>query len=157
GASVSIGGDVAVAGAAPQPGSWLIGVADPTDLDVEASQLALVWGGVATSGTLRRRWRDRDGAMVHHLLDPATRRPAHHHREIVAATVIAGTAAWAEVWTKAVMVRGVMMLPVLDRFALGAQVTYADTATTVNTTWSNFAVSGQRGDPVGDVTGMVEA
>ena len=51
-----------------------------------------------------------DGTALHHLLDPSTARPVHHDREIVAATVVAGTAAWAEVWTKAVMVRGEAML-----------------------------------------------
>lgn len=141
GASVSIGGDVAVHGAAPQPDGWLIGVADPANLDDEASQLMMVEGGVATSGTLRRRWHDDDGGAVHHLLDPATGRPAHHAREIVAVTVIAGTAAWAEVWTKAVMVRGAAMLAVLDEHGLGAQLTYADATRSINRAWSAFECS----------------
>lgn len=155
GASVSIGGDVAVRGAALQPDGWLIGVADPAHPDdaanveanVEVCQLMMVEGGVATSGTLRRRWHDVDGGSVHHLLDPATGRPAHHVREIVAATVIAGTAAWAEVWTKVVMVRGAAMLAVLDEHGLGAQLTYADATTSINRAWSAFECSrlGQAG------------
>ncbi len=64
GASVSIGGDVAVRGAAPQDGGWLVGVADPMDLDIESAQLAIVLGGVATSGTLRRCWRADDGTSA---------------------------------------------------------------------------------------------
>jgi len=157
GASVSIGGDVAVRGAAPQDGGWLVGVADPMDLDTESAQLAIVLGGVATSGTLRRCWRGDDGTARHHLLDPATAQPAHHDREIVAVTVVAGTAAWAEVWTKAVMVRGAAMLPVLDRLGLGAQLTYADRSTAANGSWRTFAGSSeQRGDLVGDVVEMVE-
>ena len=95
GASVSIGGDVAVRGAAPQAGGWLIGIADPLNDDRECGQLTMIDGGVATSGTLRRSWLGSDGEAVHHLLDPATQRPAHHARQIVAATVVAGTAAWA--------------------------------------------------------------
>jgi thiamine biosynthesis lipoprotein len=157
GASVSIGGDVAVRGAAPQDGGWLVGVADPMDLDRESTQLAIVLGGVATSGTLRRSWRADDGTEVHHLLDPATGRPARHDREIVAATVVAGTAAWAEVWTKAVMVRGAAMLEGLDRLGLGAQLTYADRSIAFNDSWQTFAGSGdQRGDLVGDEVEMVE-
>jgi FAD:protein FMN transferase len=157
GASVSIGGDVAVRGSAPQPGGWLIGVVDPMNIDIETVQLTMIEGGVATSGTLRRRWETADGESVHHLLDPATGRPVVHDREIVAVTVIAGTAAWAEVWTKAVMVLGAGMLAALDELGLGAQVTYADTATVTNQSWSAYAVSGQqRGDLVGDEVDMVE-
>jgi len=145
GASVSIGGDVAVRGAAPQPGGWLIGIADPANDDQECGQLAMIRGGVATSGTLRRRWLGTDGEAVHHLLDPATQRPAHHARQIVAATVVAGTAAWAEVWTKAVMVNGTAMLPALDDRGLGAQITFADMTTTANRAWSSFAVQASSG------------
>jgi thiamine biosynthesis lipoprotein ApbE len=127
------------------------------NLDVEAAQLAIVEGGVATSGTLRRSWRTADGMSVHHLLDPATALPAHHDREIVAVTVVAGTAAWAEVWTKALMVRGTTMLPVLDQHGLGAHVTYADRSTAANRSWAAFAASGeQRSDLVGDEVEMIK-
>ena len=157
GASVSIGGDVAVRGTAPQDGGWLVGVADPIYLSIENAQLAIVLGGVATSGTLRRTWRADDGTAVHHLLDPATGRPAHHAREIVAVTVVAGTAAWAEVWTKAVMVRGAAMLEVLDRLGLGAQLTYADRSIAVNESWHVFAGSDeQRSNLVGNEVEMIE-
>ncbi len=165
GASVSIGGDVAVRGDAPQPGGWLIGIADPmtaADTDVEVGQLAMAEGGVATSGTLRRRWLGADGESVHHLLDPSTGQPVHHTREVVAVTVIAGSAAWAEVWTKVVMVRGTAMLAVLDEFGLGALVTYADTTTSTNQAWSSFECSTlwdsgeQRDDLAGDEVEMVE-
>jgi FAD:protein FMN transferase len=157
GASVSIGGDVAVRGAAPQVGGWLVGVADPMNLDLENAQLTMIEGGVATSGTLRRCWSGDDGSPVHHLLDPATGKPAHDGREIVAVTVIAGTAAWAEVWTKAVMVRGAAALAVLDEHGLGAQLTYADRSTVSNRSWSTFALSGEQWDDlVGDEVEMIK-
>ena len=155
GALVSIGGDVSMRGEAPQAGGWLVGVADPMNLDDEVSQLSLLEGGVATSGTLRRRWHAPDGQPVHHLLDPATGRPARHVREIVAATVIAGTAAWAEVWTKSVMVRGSAMLAVLDEHGLAAQIGYADGSSTVNRSWSSFVVE-QRSNLAGDEVEMIE-
>ena len=145
GVSVSIGGDVAVRGAAPQAGGWLIGVADPLDEEQECGQVAIIEGGVATSGTLRRHWIGADGEAVHHLLDPSTQRPAHHARQIVAATVVAGTAAWAEVWTKAVMVNGATMLSVLDEHGLGGQLTFADSTTSSNDSWSRFAVQASKG------------
>ena len=141
GASVSIGGDVAVRGAAPQPGGWLVGVSDPVSLDIEIEQLRMLQGGVATSGTLRRCWHSDTGEAMHHLLDPQTGQPARHARQIVAVTVVAGTAAWAEVWTKAVMVRGAAMLDVLDGHGLAAQLMYADRSTQENQSWGSFAVS----------------
>ncbi len=166
GASVSIGGDVAVRGLAPQSGAWLIGIADPmipVDTDIEVGQLMMLAGGVATSGTLRRRWHGAAGESVHHLLDPSTGVPAHHSRELVAVTVIAGSAAWAEVWTKAVMVRGTGVLAVLDELGLAARVTYADATTSANRAWSSFELerpsteSGeQRRDLAGDEVEMVE-
>lgn len=157
GASVSIGGDVAVRGAAPQVGGWLIGIADPLDEQQECGQLAMIEGGVATSGTQRRCWVGSDGESVHHLLNPSTQRPAHHARQIVAATVVAGTAAWAEVWTKAVMVNGTSMLAVLDEHGLGAQVSFADSTTLANESWSSFACSRkQRRNLAGDEVDMIE-
>lgn len=163
GASVSIGGDLAVRGRAPQDDGWIIGIADPmipADTDAEDGQLMMVEGGVATSGTMRRRWRGDDGDSIHHLLDPTSGRPVHHARELVAVTVVAGTAAWAEVWTKALMVRGAATLEVLDELGLGGRVTYADATTSTNRAWSAFASpkgSGeQRGDLPGDEVEMVE-
>jgi thiamine biosynthesis lipoprotein len=72
GVLVSLGGDVAVAGAAPD-GGWRIVVgedhaaADPARDPV----VAMGWGGLATSSTTRRRWR-RGGRMLHHIVDPRT-------------------------------------------------------------------------------------
>ena len=123
----------------------------------EVGQLMLVEGGVATSGTLRRRWTGADGAPLHHLLDPLTGRPARHASELVAVTVIAGTAAWAEVWTKAVMVRGSMVLDELDDYGLGARVTFADATSSINQAWTSYDASGkERGDLTGDEVEMVE-
>ena len=60
-------------------------------------------GAVATSTRLRRHWT-RDGEDRHHLIDPATGRPASSG--LAAVTVLAASAAWAEVLAKAVFVAG---------------------------------------------------
>lgn len=163
GALVSIGGDVAVRGIAPHAEGWLIGLGDPTASDddvAEVGQLALLEGGVATSGTLRRRWPDGDGDVVHHLLDPKTGRPVHHAREIVAATVVAGSAGWAEVWTKALMIDGERALADLDAMGLAAAIAYDDATMIVNASWAAFDVpcssAEQRSDVFGDEVEMVE-
>ena len=76
GALVSIGGDIAVAGAAPH-GGWPVRVTDDhaASLDAPGQTVALETGGLATSSTTVRRWRS--GAVeLHHLVDPRTGRPA---------------------------------------------------------------------------------
>ena len=75
---VSLGGDVRVAGptGAPAP-SWRVRVGETADEleDTPTSPLVVVAGGLATSTTLSRRWRSA-GSLHHHVLDPATGRPA---------------------------------------------------------------------------------
>jgi FAD:protein FMN transferase len=59
--------------------------------------------GVATSGIGRRSWL-ADGRPAHHLLDPATGRPAF--TGVVQATAVAPTALEAEVRAKAAVLSG---------------------------------------------------
>jgi thiamine biosynthesis lipoprotein len=61
-------------------------------------------GGVATSGIGRRSWIGEDGTPAHHLLDPATGRPAF--TGVVQATALAPTALEAEVRAKAAVLSG---------------------------------------------------
>ncbi len=93
---VNAGGDLAVRG-----GSWPVGVTDELTLE-------LTRGGMATSGRDRRRWR-RDGEERHHLIDPATGRPAAGAPLRV--TVVAESAAAAEVAAKAAFLGADVALP----------------------------------------------
>ncbi len=61
-------------------------------------------GGVATSGIGRRSWLGADGRPAHHLLDPATGRPAF--TGIVQATALAPSAVLAEIHAKAAVLSG---------------------------------------------------
>jgi thiamine biosynthesis lipoprotein len=60
--------------------------------------------GVATSGIGKRSWIDDRGRPAHHLLDPATGRPAY--TGVVQATAIAPTAIEAEMRAKAAVLSG---------------------------------------------------
>ena len=73
---VSLGGDVAVAGEAP-PEGWPVLIADDhaARLDAPGQTVAIAGGGLASSGTTVRRWR-AGRAVLHHILDPRTGRPA---------------------------------------------------------------------------------
>lgn len=142
GAMVSIGGDLRVVGAAPSGDSWLVGVADiePDGDARESTRVALIDGGVATSGTRRRSWSGVDGEVRHHLLDPADQMPVSSPDcGVVQATVIAGSAAWAEVFTKMVMVDGgERALGTLDDLGIGARATTYDGRVLTNRTWDPF-------------------
>ena len=73
GVLVNLGGDIATAGPSPD-GGWQVLVHD--DDDDPASLVALPAGSaLATSSTVRRRWR-RGGDLYHHILDPRTGRSA---------------------------------------------------------------------------------
>jgi len=100
GACVNIGGDLRAEGSGP----WTVDVADPFDATRPAlARLAFDAGGVATSSRLGRTWW-RDGELRHHLIDPATRRPAS--TGVVAVTVLTGDAWRAEVLAKAALLAG---------------------------------------------------
>jgi FAD:protein FMN transferase len=75
GAFVSLGGDIAVAGA-PEDG-WTVRIADDSaaPLDSAGPSVLLTAGGLATSGTAVRRWTTSAGEL-HHLVDPRTGHPA---------------------------------------------------------------------------------
>jgi thiamine biosynthesis lipoprotein len=79
GVLVGLGGDVAMAGAAPD-GGWSIRVQDVTGRPDQppngSSQTVLLRsGGLATSSVTARRWT-RGGVALHHILDPRTGLPA---------------------------------------------------------------------------------
>jgi thiamine biosynthesis lipoprotein len=61
-------------------------------------------GAVATSGIGHRVWRDDAGLPAHHLLDPATGRPAF--TGLVQVTALAPTGALAETRAKAALLQG---------------------------------------------------
>lgn len=111
GVLVNIGGDVAVAGTPLGGGPWALSIEHP-DPGVsapgapEVGRVVLAAGGVATSTSARRRWRDSTGAAVHHLLDPATGRSAACERRQV--TAVAASARDAEVAAKCVFLDGVL-------------------------------------------------
>jgi thiamine biosynthesis lipoprotein len=82
---VAAGGDVAARG------GTIVGLPG-------GGSVRLVRGGVATSGTSRRRWL-RDDGLQHHLIDPRTGRPARTRWTEV--TVLAGSCLSADVAAKA--------------------------------------------------------
>jgi thiamine biosynthesis lipoprotein len=103
GALVSVGGDVRVWGRPALGTAWGLGVQDPFEPDRDVAVVELHDGGVASSSCLGRRWH-LDGVPMHHVVDPSTGAPTANG--VVAATAVAGSAWWAEVLTKVVLVGG---------------------------------------------------
>lgn len=103
-ALVDAGGDIRVSGTAPGEPAWTVGVASPFEPAHDIVNLHLTDAAVATSATMKRRWR-RGGQTYHHLVDPRTDRPAQSG--LVSVTVVAPSATEAEVHAKAALLLGV--------------------------------------------------
>lgn len=101
GVLVSLGGDAAAAGPAPD-GGWRMAIGDDHEraLTEPDDVVTITGGGLASSGTTRRAWR-RAGRDLHHIVDPRTgdSAPAHWRTVTVAAAncVDANTASTAAV------------------------------------------------------------
>jgi thiamine biosynthesis lipoprotein len=135
GSLVSIGGDVSVGGDGPEGLGWRVVVLDPMR-QAPIAEVRLARGGVATSSTKLRRFAEPDSdRMHHHLLDPATLAPIANGT--AGATVIAGSAAWAEILTKLLMVGGRSALTTLDQHHAGGMIVDTEGIAT-NTTWKEF-------------------
>jgi thiamine biosynthesis lipoprotein len=101
---IDVGGDMAARGAGTDGGpGWLIAIADPLRLEQDVCWLRLLDEAIATSTTMRRRW-NRGGRWLHHIIDPRTGAPAAS--DLVQATVLAPTAAAADVFAKTALILG---------------------------------------------------
>ena len=136
GAMVEVGGDLCVAGIGPSAMSgWVIEV-DP-GVTTGITSVALAAGGVATSTSRLRTWTV-DGRTRHHLVDPQTLDCSDS--DSVSCTVIAGTAAWAEAFTKtAFAVSPAQAIDVFDRHGLAAAIVTTGGDRITSRTWEHFA------------------
>ncbi|MGN6189657.1 MAG: FAD:protein FMN transferase [Conexibacter sp.] len=100
--AIDSAGDLRIGGAAGLARD--VQVASPFDERAVLHTFRLRGGGIATSGIGRRSWLDADGMPAHHLLDPATGRPAF--TGVVQATALAPSAFEAEWRAKAALLSG---------------------------------------------------
>jgi thiamine biosynthesis lipoprotein len=123
GVLIGLGGDVAVAGPPPQ-GGWVVGLADWHGAsDDVAGAIRIERGGVATSSTTVRRWT-RGSEQLHHVIDPATGRPATEVWRTV--SVAAATCVDANTAATAAIVRGALAPEWLTRQGLPARLVGTD-------------------------------
>jgi FAD:protein FMN transferase len=126
---VSLGGDIAVAGAPPQDG-WTIGIADDHRAGARdcAEAITIRSGGLATSSLLVRRWW-HGKTPVHHVLNPRTGHPVTPWWRT--ASVAAATCADANVAATAALVLGEEAPGWLAERALPARLVAGDGSTIV--------------------------
>jgi thiamine biosynthesis lipoprotein len=124
GVLVNLGGDIAVAGPAPDDG-WPILVTDDhrTPPGAGGETVAIRSGGLATSSTTVRRWHTARGD-VHHIVDPRSGAPAAEVWRTV--SVCAASCIEANTASTAAIVRGATATSWLHSLQLPARLVRAD-------------------------------
>ena len=125
----SCGGDVAIAG---PPASWPIRI-EPAPGRDPAETVLLDRGGLATSGPGARRWR-RGRRELHHIIDPATGRPADTPWQM--ATVSGATCVDANAAATAAVILGAEAPAWLERRNLPARLVGRDGAVVRTGGWA---------------------
>jgi thiamine biosynthesis lipoprotein len=131
GVLVSLSGDIAVQGSAPE-GGWRVRVADDHreraedqrgDAGVPSQSIVLTVGGLATSSTTVRRW-SAGNVEMHHILDPRSGRPARSCWRTVSVAAI--SCLDANIAATAAIVRGEPAARWLTELALPARLVRED-------------------------------
>ncbi|MDH3302865.1 MAG: FAD:protein FMN transferase [Acidimicrobiia bacterium] len=102
-ASIELGGDLKVYGKPWFGDRWTVGAASPFQQSIDTASFSFDGGAVTTSTTARRRW-ESGGAVLHHLLDPATGWPSTS--DVASVTTCSELAWWGEVASKVALLAG---------------------------------------------------
>jgi thiamine biosynthesis lipoprotein len=123
GVLISLGGDIAAAGRAPDDG-WHVKVTDDhADDDASGQVVTIRSGGLATSSTTVRTWT-AGGQRRHHIIDPSTGEPAMSCWRTV--SVAAGTCVDANIASTAAIIASEAALSWLGEAGLPARLVRTD-------------------------------
>lgn len=100
---VEIGGEVRVLGRNPRGRPWRLGIEAPDGSGSAHRILTMHEGAIATSGDYRNFF-ERDGKRYSHTIDPRLGRPVEH--VLASATVVHGSAMWADGYATLIAVLG---------------------------------------------------
>jgi FAD:protein FMN transferase len=133
GVLVSLGGDIAVAGPPPADG-WRVRVTDDHAAGPEApgQTVTIRSGGLATSSTTVRTWAI-GGQRVHHIISPATGRPAVSCWRTVSVT--AGSCVDANTASTAAIIRSEAALAWLQEACLPSRLVRPDGTVETTAGW----------------------
>ena len=134
GALVELGGDLRIAGTAPDGDMWHIGIEDPLQPGTHITRVNLVDGAVATSSTLTRTW-EKDGSTKNHLIDAESGDPIDS--DVVSVSVIAVSAAIAEVIAKCGF-RRADFLDWAPSLGTAVYVVHQDGSTSESANWKDY-------------------
>ena len=104
GATLDLGGDVALLGAKPDGSAWRVAVRDPADGEAYLGVLETAGDVFVMTSGVYERYFEENGVRYHHILDPKTGRPADSG--LVSATVVCADGAWADALATACCVLG---------------------------------------------------
>lgn len=108
---VNLGGDMSVIGPQPDGDPWRIGIQNPRNNELTIASLALVRGGLATSGDYERYF-DLHGRRYCHILNPRSGMPVTAWRSV---SVLAPLAITAGSTSTIAMLMGERALPFLEQ------------------------------------------
>ncbi len=130
---VSLGGDIAAAGPAPD-GGWRVRVTDDhaAPPGEPGQTVTILSGGLATSSTTVRAWTV-GGRHVHHIINPATGEPAASCWRTV--SVAAGSCVDANTASTAAIIRSAAALPWLHDIGLPARLVREDGSVEMTAGW----------------------
>ncbi len=133
GVLVSLGGDIAVAGGGPSEG-WAVQTSEDSGAPIDDGEetISIQSGGIATSSTTVRRWTC-GGAVLHHIIDPATGMPAAGPWRT--ASVVAGSCVDANIAATAAIVMGDAAIRWLEANRLPARLVDRDGAVRRTAGW----------------------
>jgi len=143
GVSVSVGGDLRCIGSPSDAEVWPVNIEDAEQPLHIAASILIPSGGVATSSTHAKRWR-MGTLMQHHVIDPSTGQPTSPNAPdaLHTATVIASSAAWAEVFATALLVSGEKIgTELLASYDLASRVVRTNGSSVENTNWAQYVAT----------------
>jgi thiamine biosynthesis lipoprotein len=143
GVSVSVGGDLRCMGTPSDAEVWPVNIEDAEHPTHIAASVLIPSGGVATSSTHAKRWH-MGTLMQHHVIDPVTGQPTSPNAPdaLHTSSVIASTAAWAEVFATALLVSGEKIgTELLAVFHLASRAVHTNGSSVENASWAQYATT----------------
>ena len=141
GASVSVGGDLRCIGTPGDAEVWPVDIEDAERPQEVAASITIPSGGVATSSTHAKCWHVGSDVR-HHVIDPISGKPIAQSTPdaLHTTTVIASTAAWAEVFATALLVSGEKEgTKLIDAFHLASRAVRTDSSSVESASWAQYA------------------
>ena len=101
---VSLGGNVQTLGVKPDGSDWVIAVEDPNEPGAYLGTLSVGETAVVTSGSYQRFFTDEKGNKYHHIINPATGKPADNG--LLSVTIVCTDGTLADCLSTAMFVLG---------------------------------------------------